>query len=58
MLLFYNVIHEIQVAEPTNSSFGFGCENVCTRALLFGYCPFGDGMKDWVVNKVRYAIVC
>jgi hypothetical protein len=40
MLLFYNVIHEIQVAKPTNSSFGFGCENVCTRALLFGYLSF------------------
>jgi len=20
--------------------------------------PFGDGMKDWVVNKVRYAVDC
>jgi hypothetical protein len=36
MLLFY----KIQVAELTNSSFGFGCKNVCTRALLFAYLSF------------------
>jgi hypothetical protein len=40
MLFSYNVIHEFQVEEPTTSSFGFGCENVCTRALLFGYLSF------------------
>jgi hypothetical protein len=40
MLLFYIVVHEIQVIELTNSSFGFGCENVCTRTLLFGYLSF------------------
>jgi hypothetical protein len=40
MLLFYIVIYEVQVVKLTNSSFGFGCENVCTWALLFGYLSF------------------
>jgi hypothetical protein len=26
--------------QPTNNSFGFNCENVCTRELLFGYLSF------------------
>jgi hypothetical protein len=44
--------------QPTNSSFGFGCENVYTRALLFGYLSFWGHMKDWVENKLRYVVDC
>jgi len=44
--------------QPTNSSFGFGCENVCTKAWLFGYLSFWGHMKDWVENKVRYVVAC
>ncbi len=39
-LLLHLVFHEIKIMEPINHTPWFGCEDVCSRPLHFGYLSF------------------
>jgi hypothetical protein len=55
-LFFHLVINEILVVEPINCTFRFGYEDVYIKTIQFGFFPFGDVIKDWTKNKVRYVV--
>jgi len=50
------VVHEVQVVELTYHTLGLGCEDVCTRHYNLNNFPFGNEIKEWSDNKVRYAV--
>lgn len=50
-MFLHIVVHEVQVVELTYHALGLGCEHY--NLINF---PFGNEIKEWSDNKVRYVV--
>jgi hypothetical protein len=58
MLFLHLVFPKIQVAQPTNQTLDLIVKTFAKDRYILDSFSFGDAMKDWNDNKVRYVVDC